>query len=81
MANKDENYYKKELKKIKEQKRTLCASVPDGAYGSTQNGRNNNEHIKKIKKELKRALKRSEKHQIDIYIEDEIQNYFDEKEE
>lgn len=78
MANKDENYYKKELLKIKDQKRTLCASVPDGAYGSTQNGRSNNEHIKKIKKDLKikqRALKRSEKQQIDKHINDELENF------
>lgn len=79
MANKDENYYKKELLKIKDEKRTLCLSIPDGAYGSTNNGRNNNEHIKKIKKDLKikqRALKRSEKQQIDKHINIELEKYY-----
>jgi predicted RNA-binding protein YlxR (DUF448 family) len=82
MANKDEYYYKKELLKIKDQKRSLCSSVPDGAYGSTNNGKNNNEHIKKLKNDLKikqRALKRSEKQQIDKHINDEIERYFEEE--
>ena len=83
MSKKDANYYKRELQKIKQQKRLYCASVPDGAYGSTKNGKMNNERIKKLKQELKvkqRSLKRSEKQQIDKMIEDEVWRWENEQE-
>jgi hypothetical protein len=83
MKAKDDVWYDSQIQDIKKRKRATCKSISDSSYGTSfMGGRLTNKKIKEIKEGLtkeKRAAKRASKQFWDKQIEEEIQNFENQK--